>query len=50
MRQLKYFLTIAKCKNFTIAVQVLHSSQPALSKMMKELEEELDMTLLLRSN
>ncbi|PAE19162.1 LysR family transcriptional regulator [Bacillus sp. 7504-2] len=50
LRQLKYFLTIAKCKSITNAAEILHISQPALSKMMKGLEEELGMTLLLRSN
>ncbi|MGG0719638.1 LysR family transcriptional regulator [Robertmurraya massiliosenegalensis] len=50
IRQLKYFLTIAKCKSITKAAEILHVSQPALSKMMKGLEDELGMTLLLRSN
>ncbi len=50
LRQLKYFLTIAKLKSITKAAESLHISQPALSKMIKGLEEELGMTLLIRSN
>jgi DNA-binding transcriptional LysR family regulator len=34
----------------TKAAEVLHISQPALSKMVKNLEEELGMTLIIRSN
>ena len=50
IRQLQYFLEVAKQKNMTKAAEVLHISQPALSKMVKNLEEELGMTLIIRSN
>lgn len=50
LRQLVYFLEAAKRKSFTKASEALHISQPALSKMIKSLEEELDMTLIVRSN
>lgn len=50
LKQLLYFLEAAKHKNFTKASEVLHISQPALSKMIKSLEDELDMTLIVRSN
>ncbi|MBU7595171.1 LysR family transcriptional regulator [Metabacillus halosaccharovorans] len=50
LKQLLYFLEAAKYKNFTKAAEVLHISQPALSKMIKSLEDELDMTLMVRSN
>lgn len=50
IRQLKYFLEVAKHKSITKASESLHISQPALSKMIKGIEEELGMTLLLRSN
>lgn len=50
LRQLYYFLEVAKQKNMTKAAEVLHISQPALSKMVKNLEEELGMTLIIRSN
>lgn len=50
IRQLKYFLEVAKQKSITKAADVLHISQPALSKMIKGLEEELGMTLIVRTN
>lgn len=50
LRQLTYFLEVAKYKSMTKAAESLHISQPALSKMIKGLEEELDMTLIIRSN
>ncbi|KAA9021744.1 LysR family transcriptional regulator [Niallia endozanthoxylica] len=50
IRQLLYFLEVAKQKNMTKAAEILHVSQPALSKMVKGLEEELGMTLIIRSN
>jgi DNA-binding transcriptional LysR family regulator len=49
LRQLSYFLEIAKQLNFTKAADSLHLSQPTLSKMVKNLEEELDVTLFDRS-
>ncbi|MBB6446407.1 LysR family transcriptional regulator [Bacillus benzoevorans] len=50
IRQLTYFLEVAKQKSMTKAAEVLHVSQPALSKMVKGLEEELGMTLITRTN
>lgn len=50
LRQLKYFLEIAKHKSITKASESLHISQPALSKMIKGLEDELGIQLLIRSN
>lgn len=49
-RQLKYFLEVAKFKSITKASESLHISQPALSKMIKNLEDELGMSLLIRTN
>lgn len=46
---LKYFVEVAKQKNFTKASQVLLVSQPSISKMIKSLEDELNVTLLDRS-
>lgn len=43
--QLKYFLTVAKTCHMTKAAEELFISQPALSKMIKSLEEELGVTL-----
>ncbi|RFU64862.1 LysR family transcriptional regulator [Peribacillus glennii] len=50
LRQLKYFLEAVKQNNITRASEHLHISQPALSKMIKSLEEEVGMPLLLRSH
>ncbi|MDQ0218804.1 LysR family transcriptional regulator [Peribacillus cavernae] len=50
LRQLKYFLEAVKQNSITKASEQLHISQPALSKMIKSLEEELGMPLLFRSN
>ncbi|MBY6037525.1 LysR family transcriptional regulator [Fictibacillus nanhaiensis] len=50
IRQLTYFNEVAKYKSFTKASSVLHLSQPALSKMVKNLEDELEMELLDRSS
>ncbi|MED1725597.1 LysR family transcriptional regulator [Brevibacillus parabrevis] len=49
IRQLQYFVEVAKQRNFTKAANVLHVSQPSISKMMKALEEELGVVLLDRS-
>ena len=50
IRQLHYFVEIVKQKNMTKASETLHISQPALSKAIKSLEEEMGITLILRSN
>ena len=50
LRVLNYFLAIAREENITKAAQVLHVSQPALSRQMMQLEEELDVKLFTRSN
>ncbi|WP_182199698.1 LysR family transcriptional regulator [Paraliobacillus salinarum] len=49
-RQLQYFLEVGKRQSISRAAEALHVSQPALSKMIKNLETELGMTLLLRTN
>lgn len=48
-RQLAYFVQVAKDHSFTVAARNLHLSQPALSKMIKKLEEELGVQLFDRS-
>ncbi|HAM79466.1 LysR family transcriptional regulator [Ornithinibacillus bavariensis] len=50
LRQLTYFIEVAKYKSITKAAEQLHISQPALSKSIKALEEELGTTLLIRTN
>lgn len=49
IRQLSYFIEVAKFKSFTKAANAMHLSQPSLSKMVKNLEDELDVVLFDRS-
>lgn len=50
LRQMIYFAEIVTEQSFSKAASKLHLSQPALSKMIKQLEEELGIQLLDRSN
>ncbi|MCC8152131.1 MAG: LysR family transcriptional regulator [Lachnospiraceae bacterium] len=47
--QIKYFLTAARCLNFTEAARQLYISQPALSQQIAAMEKELNMQLFIRS-
>lgn len=47
-RILKYFLVVAREQNITKASEILHISQPALSRQLMQLEEELGAKLLIR--
>lgn len=48
IRVLKYFLTAVKENNITRAADVLHITQPTLSRQLMELEQELGTTLFIR--
>ncbi|MCA0972504.1 LysR family transcriptional regulator [Halobacillus litoralis] len=48
--KLRYFIEIAKLKSYTKAAESFFISQPALSKQMKLLEEELGFRLFSRSS
>lgn len=50
LRVLNYFLAIAREENFTKAAQQLHVTQPTLSRQIAQLEDELGVTLFVRSN
>ena len=49
IRHLTYFIEVATHRSFTKAAQALHITQPSISKMIKILEEELDVILFYRS-
>ena len=50
LSQLKYFLTAAGEENFSNAAKKLYISQPALSRAISRLEEELGVQLFERSS
>ncbi len=48
IRSLRYFLAVAREENMTRAAELLHVTQPTLSKTLKSLEEELGKKLFTR--
>ena len=50
LRVLRYYLTVAREENITRAADMLHITQPTLSRQMAELEEELHTRLFERTN
>lgn len=48
IRILKYFLTVAREESITRAAEVLHITQPTLSRQLTQLEEELGIRLFVR--
>ncbi|MGZ6503240.1 MAG: LysR family transcriptional regulator, partial [Tumebacillaceae bacterium] len=49
IRHLTYFVEVARHKSFTKAGEALHITQPTISKMVRNLEEELGVTLFDRT-
>ena len=48
LRTLQYFLTVAREENIIRASEVLHITQPTLSRQMKQMEQELGTELFVR--
>ncbi len=48
IRTLRYFLAVAREENMTRAAEMLHVTQPTLSKQLKALEDELGKKLFIR--
>ena len=48
IRTLRYFLAVAREENMTRAAEILHVTQPTLSKQLKALEDELGKKLFIR--
>ncbi|MCI9263417.1 MAG: LysR family transcriptional regulator [Oscillospiraceae bacterium] len=49
LQTLEYFIAVAQYRNFTKAAQACHVTQPALSRAIRGLEEELGCALLVRA-
>src|SRR4026209_172495 len=50
IRQLQYFLTVARLRHFTQAAEELRVAQPALSKQIRQLEYDLGVRLFERTS
>ncbi|VEA71628.1 HTH-type transcriptional regulator tdfR [Serratia rubidaea] len=48
LRQLKYFVTTAKCRSVAEASRKLYIAQPSISTAIKSLEDSFGMQLLIR--
>lgn len=49
IRQMKYFIAVADEMSFTKAAEKLFIAQPPLSRAIQNLEEELEVSLLVRN-
>lgn len=50
LRVLRYFLTVVREESIIGAANVLHLTQPTLSRQLRDLEEEFGVKLFIRGN
>jgi DNA-binding transcriptional LysR family regulator len=50
LRALRYFVEVVRQKSFTLAAEKMFVTQPTISKMVKSLEDEIGVPLLLRES
>jgi len=50
IEQLRYFVSVARTKSINRAADALHIAQPALSRHLQQLEDELNVKLLVRNS
>ena len=48
LRHLRYFLAVAETQNIRAASNIVHVTQPAISRQIQELEQELGVELFER--